>query len=215
MLKKYKKVFVAFGLILVLSAIGFFFLNKRRSSGSPLGSSEEIKESEKLVFEFELADWEDPAGFSFSYPKELKIDPHEEDEVNYANLEITNEKQSGKILIIVNDATHTTIEDWLEKDELAQGGNALDATVAEVKGKKVAFSDGKIITAFIDPDQVIYLLQKEAADDKDYWSQAYQVVLDSFELIPLEGESEASFQNWLQDFDTSQADVVEPVEVIQ
>ena len=46
--------------------------------------------------------WEDAAGFSFSYPEDISIDPHEEDEENYAHLELTLPGYEGRIVILVH-----------------------------------------------------------------------------------------------------------------
>ena len=77
------------------------------------------------------------------------------------------------------------------------------------------FSTGREVTAFIDWDQVLYQVDKQSDKELDYWNQIYDRILNSFKLIPLEGESEAQFNEWLEDFNTAGADVVEPVEIIE
>ncbi|MBU0618737.1 hypothetical protein KKD62_00715 [Patescibacteria group bacterium] len=213
MIQKYKKFLLAGCLILLAAGIGYLvFKPEKNQLIKPIGQQEKTAPKK---FTFELIDWEDPAGFAFSYPQQLKLDPHEEDKINYSHLELSSDQYPGRIIIMVNDAKYPTIEDWLANEPTVQNGNALDTQVAEVTAKRIALPEGQEITAFIDLDQVIYLIQKEAADEIEFWGAVYKAILDSFKLTPLEGESEAEFTDWLQGFDTSQADVVESVEIIE
>ena len=168
----------------------------------------------KSIFKFDWKKWEDEAGFAFEYPEAVSVDVHPEDEINYANLELTKEGKPGKIVILCKDSTYSDIDDWLENDELVKGANALDTQVASISGKKAALANGREITGFIDWDEVIYTIELDSQDE-DYWKQVYTHILDTFELIPLEGESQEEFSQWLDGFDTSKADIVEPVEVIE
>jgi len=198
-------------ILLILSLLVFSLLRGRgdEESVSPLTERPMLQEEE-----FVLTSWEDPAGFSFDYPEILEIDLHEEDETNYAHLELTREDKEGRILIIANDSDYATLEEWLEEDKEVKDGISLDTEIAGVKAKRVASGGGKEITALIDLDQVIYQIIKEP-EGEDSWQQIYRIILYSFELIPLEGESEAEFQNWMEGFETSTIDIVEPVEIIE
>ena len=43
--------------------------------------------------------WDDPAGFTFDYPEGVAIDKHDEDQENYAHVELTHPQHQGKILV--------------------------------------------------------------------------------------------------------------------
>ena len=140
--------------ILLIFLLLVFSLLRRRGDEelvSPLTERSMAQEEE-----FVLTNWEDPAGFSFDYPEILEIDLHEEDEINYAHLELTREGSEGRILIIVNDSDYDTLEEWFEEDEEVKDGSSLDTEVAGTKAKRVASGEGKEITSLIDLDQVIY-----------------------------------------------------------
>ncbi|PIS08748.1 hypothetical protein COT75_04675 [Candidatus Beckwithbacteria bacterium CG10_big_fil_rev_8_21_14_0_10_34_10] len=177
---------------------------------SPLGLK-----NKKEVFNFTWGVWEDPAGFSFEYPKEVEIDVHSEDETNYAFLELKSKEREGSITIICTDSLYQDINEWFQKDSLVKQGNALETQIASVSAQKVSLGEGREVTAFIDWDQVLYQVDKQSDKELDYWNQIYDRILNSFKLIPLEGESEAQFNEWLEDFNTAGADVVEPVEIIE
>lgn len=210
MKKKLPTLLIIITILLVLAII-FFLI--RKPSKKPLTPLSE-KSLPGIEEQFTLKTWEDPAGFSFNYPEILKIDIHEEDEISYAHLELTREGKPGRMLVIVNDSNYSTLDQWLKEDKEVKDASALDTQVAEMKAKKVALKEGKEITAFIDLDQVIYKIIKEPKGE-NFWNQVYKTILDSFKFIPLEGESEETFQNWLEGFETSDVDVVEPVEIIE
>jgi len=226
--KKPKKKALIILLILVmlvsLLGLGWYFKDKlpwfraEEKITNPLG----VKEEKKEKFNFEWALWEDPAGFSFEYPRELEIDIHPEDESNYSFLTLSSKSRKGKIDIICNDTQYKDINEWLTEDSLVKQGNGLETKVASVSAQKVALGKGREIIAFIDWDEVIYVIDKTPFDsaqgkpaEVDFWQEIYSRVLSSFKLIPLEGESEEEFSQWLEGFETVGMDVVEAVEVIQ
>lgn len=203
-------------LVIVILGGGLFFKDKiifliKQAKQESISSVGEGKKEEVQV---DLKEWRDPAGFAFLYPDGLQIDLMEEDEVNYAHLKLTKEDKKGKIEIICGDSQFTNLDDWAKKDKEAKEGSALETTIASVSAKRVALKDGKEIAGLIDADQVIYLFKKEP-EGEDFWDKAFSIILSSFKLTPLEGESEADFQQWLGDFDTSGADIIEPVEIIE
>lgn len=210
MKKKLPTLLIIITILLVLAIIFFLIRKPFKKPLTPLSE----KSLPGVEEQFTLKTWEDPAGFSFNYPEILKIDIHEEDEISYAHLELTREGKSGRLLVMVNDSDYSTLDQWLKEDKEVRDASALDTQVAEMKAKKVALKEGKEITTFIDLDQVIYKIIKEPKGE-NFWNQVYKTFLDSFKLISLKGESEEAFQNWLEGFETSDVDVVEPVEIIE
>jgi hypothetical protein len=208
-----KLVFIGF-LVLVGIGIGIWLIIGRPGPSSKMLSPLIKEKSAEEEIEFEWTEWQDPAGFSFEYPENFQVDSHQEDETNYAFLELTWEGKKGRLIILCNDADYGTIDEWLEKDELVAGASSLETTIASVSGRKVALGEGREMAAFIDQDQVIYLIDKQS-EGEAFWHQVYSRVLSSFKLIPLEDETQADFENWLKGFDTSDVDVVESLEVIE
>ena len=213
-----KKLILILLTLLVLIGAGLAFIFKDNLSElwqknkviNPIGD----KQTNKPEIKFDLTDWQDLAGFSFQYPKEVSINDYPEEETHYSHLELTNKEIKGKIIIICDDSQYADLDDWLSKDELVSSGAGLDTQVASVSAKKVALKNGREITGLIDWDEVIYIIDLQS-EGKDYWRQVYNQILASFKLIPLKGESQADFNNWFEGFDTSQADVVESVEIIE
>ncbi|MBI5619617.1 hypothetical protein HY950_01530, partial [Candidatus Gottesmanbacteria bacterium] len=73
----------------------------------------------------EVATWTDPAGFTFQYPKALAADKHEEDQDNYAHVELTSKDHPGSIIVWAKDTTATDVNAWVKTEKLFAG-----ATVA-------------------------------------------------------------------------------------
>lgn len=199
---------VLLGLVIVVK---IFVKPSKQKSISPVGEKQQKKEPE---FQVDLKEWNDPAGFAFLHPDDLKITSVEEDEVNYARLILSKDGALGKIEITCGDSQFASLDDWAKNDKLAKEGSALETEIASMSAKKVALNEGREIAAVIDADQVIYKFVKES-EGEEYWDRVFRAVLSTFRLVPLEGESEADFQQWLGDFDVSGADIVEAVEVIE
>ena len=169
---------IAIGLIiLTVGAVAVVRL-KKQSVVSPLGETPTQKA--------QLPSWEDPAGFKFSYPDGIKINPHEEDTVNYAHLELTSTDHSGEILIWMKDTNYKDLEDWAKK-EATGGAQVFDSELGGKTAKKIAYvSPKKLVVATIDVD--VLVLVEVSLDEEGYWQGVSDQILSSFEFIPLEGE---------------------------
>jgi len=159
---------------------------------------ESYNEKMRLYFpsdSIEAEQWEDPAGFSFSYNKLMEVNDNPEDEINYANLQLQMADRSGEITIIVNDTDYADIDEWSESDETVVGGSVLDTKVAGLSAKKISLpGNQKVISGFIDADGVLYLIGLDLGKDSSFWQRNYELILSSFELVPLEGEAEDSLR---------------------
>jgi len=218
-----KKKIIIFGLVLLLGmlvGLGVVFREEigarlKPAKSKHLGESSSGRKDKKQEFNFDWALWEDAAGFSFEYPREIEINIHADDDENYSWLTLSKEGKNGNVVILCNDTEYSNIDYWLENDELVRQGSGLETEVASISARKVALKAGLEIVGLIDGDGVIYTIEKQNKDNDDYWNEIYGHVLDSFKLIPLEGESETEFTQWIEGFNTSGVDVVEPVEIIE
>ena len=168
----------------ILAGVIVWQLKKNSSLINPTtGPSVESSSAVKLTL------WEDAAGFSFSYPEDIRIDPHEEDEENYAHLELTTPLHEGKIIILVKETEYVDIETWSEETNIE--AQVLDTELGAKPAKKMAYTDPqKIVTAAVDVDALVLI---EMIPDKEgYWSKVYDQILKSFTFIPLEGEASSA-----------------------
>lgn len=174
-----KKIVLICGLVvIVIGGIAFVTFNLTRSEEilSPAVSFQltPTPAEEKLAF------WKDQAEFSFQYPESLILDPHDEDQENYAHVELKSATYSGNLIVWVKDTFATDITDWERKEKI---NNAIDSTLDGEKAKKVLFTgeSKKIITSSIYGG---YLYQIEVnPTDFDYWNRVYNQVITSFKFI--------------------------------
>lgn len=180
-----KKFLIIGGMVGFLLILGVAILLVSQKSSfllSPIVSDEKAVGEEAV----KLMTWEDPAGFSFTYPENIEIDPHEEDEENYAHLELTSSSHSGRIIIWVKDNNYTDIEKWASQ-EATEGGQIFDTELGGEPAKKIAYVEpAKLVTVTIDVDALVLI--EMIPDGEGYWQEVYDQVIDSFAFIPLEGE---------------------------
>jgi len=150
----------------------------------------------------ELLQWKDQAGFSFTYPKSLKSDIHEEDQENYAHIELTHPEHPGTIIIWAKDTTMADAAAWIKNDKTLAVGTTFDTTFADMDAQKVLITapKKKVITAVVD-DAIVFFVEGEF-EDSDYWIQTYDTIISTFAFT-----TDAST--------TAQADVVDEEEILE
>ncbi len=128
----------------------------------------------------ELTTWNDQAGFTFQYPKDVDINPHDEDKENYAHVEITHKSHPGSVIVWMKDLPAPDLAGWIKKEKRFTGASVLDTTLGGKPAKKilVAGSTKMIVVGAIDGD-VLVTVEGELTDS-DYWSTIHQKAVDSF-----------------------------------
>jgi hypothetical protein len=135
----------------------------------------------------ELVLWEDQAGFSFSHPKELLFDKHDEDQDNYAHIEFTSATHSGRLIVWAKDTTYTDVSSWVTKDKELQDSASVDTTLGGEPAKKILIttpSKKSIIGAI--SDQILFTIEAEPTEGDSYWTTVSDTILSSFVFTPLD-----------------------------
>ncbi len=171
--------------VMILLAGGVYIWQSRRAFQQ--GETPEISSDNPQAPE-ELLTWEDPAGFSFQYPKGVEIDKHDEDQDNYAHVELTHKDHKGSIVLWVKDAP-LGIEDaasWVKKEKAFRGANILDTTIGGQQGKKVLVSTpaNKLYVGTVFDDLLWYV--ETTPQDSAYWDIAHETIINSYAFTPLE-----------------------------
>lgn len=153
-----------------------------------------------------LSTWKDPTGFTFQYPSDVSINPHDEDQENYAHLELTHKNHPGGIALWAKDIPSgiTDSTDWVKKEIQREDGTTIDTTLGGVAAKKIlrGTPTNRIVTATLIDDMVIVL---EGSFEKDeYWQKTYAMVVDSLSFPNLKKADESDV--------SSQADSEESVD---
>ena len=86
---------------------GLYLLSKQNKPTTPVV---EVQPNPTPVVE--LTTWTDQSEYSFQYPKDLTINPHDEDELNYSHVELTQPSHPGSIILWTKDTTAKDMEAW-------------------------------------------------------------------------------------------------------
>ncbi len=204
-----KAAFIIFGVVIGIS-IGIVIYFKLSNQNNIKPSLIDISPTPK---EEELISWIDQAEFSFQYPKSLNLNPHEEDQENYAHVELTSDQKQGSIIVWVKDTDVETINDWVKQKKIE---GAIDTVLGGEPAKKILTSE--------DPSKIIisslyggYLYQIEVnLGESDFWHKVADIVASSFKFIS-EPKNNSHLQTGTQNYsnEPSEADYIEEEETIE
>ncbi len=164
------------GILVGSIGVGIFLWSKQAKSEAPVV----VATPTPTVAPVEMVTWTDQSGFTFGYPKDITVNPHEEDTINYAHVELTHKDHPGTIIVWSKDLPAPDLAGWMKKDQRFVGGSILDTTLGGKPAKKILISDPvkTVIVGAIDTD-VLVTVGGELTDS-DYWSKVHQGIVDSF-----------------------------------
>ena len=170
-----KKLWIVTGVIVVLGVVAagvLFFSQKNTKVLSPGGA---FIPTPTAVPEVTLTTWTDPAGFSFQYPNDLSVNTHEDDNVNYAHVELTSATHSGSIIVWASDVSAA----WPPKV-----GTSIDTTLGGVAAKKILIStpSAKLIVGAVSEGLVFKI--EGTLTDKPYWQTVEDGIVKTFTFTP-------------------------------
>ena len=210
---KSKVVFVVLGALLIIGAVVGFLVTKRNPNQELVSPSQ--PESEQLskpqTPKAEFLTWNDPAGFTFKYPKGLFSNKHDEDNVNYAHIDLLPEGKMGGILILASDSQYKNLDEWTKEDKELVGGNVLDATLGGKPAKKVLSADGETITIGAIDEAILFKIQATAYSNQTIKGIFDQIVSSFAFVYP----TPAAGQNSPASSGSSGGDVIEEEEVVE
>lgn len=194
---------LAFGLgfaaILLFGGGGGYWWLTNQTTGTPQFPDSSGSDDVPTVTPVPLRAWDDPAGFTFEYPENLIVNKHDEDQENYAHVEMSNDDYPGKIVIWVKDLPMTSkkmviidVSEWVISDSILSAGNSVDTTLGDKTAKKILLKSPpeKLVTGVVF-DDVLWIVEGEFID-KAYWSDVYKTITDSFKFKPTVNQTSGS-----------------------
>jgi hypothetical protein len=177
-----KKVLIIVGalIFLTLSSAGIFYLS-HKSNPKPSGT-----QSIKIVpTSAPRSTWDDQSGFTFTYDPALVINKHDEDQDNYAHVEMTNPAHPGRIIVWAKDTTAADATAWVRTEPEYKGASVIDTTFAGKPGQKIVITtpNKKIVTGTIYDGLLFYA---EQSGDDPYWQTEYNSMTESFTFKPVD-----------------------------
>lgn len=171
-----KKAIVLISVFVLLLAAGGEYLivslkNKSSSPSIPVSESLTAKE----IASADL-DYSDASGFSFKYPKSLRVDDiTPSDDSYYSKVSLT--KSGGKLTVTVRDESAKGVDEFLKSDDYYKDAVLSGATtLAGIPASQYSL-DGKLITIAL-KDGILY--QVEGNKDGGFWEGAQGIVVSTF-----------------------------------
>lgn len=175
----YKYIIIAVTVFVVVGAGFVYFFQKKPPVITP-GESVVPTPTPTVA----LTTWDDPAGFSFQYPKDLTVDKNEEDNENYAHVELTSSSHPGSVIVWVSDLPKgvTTVDSWVKK--LYSTATAIDTMLGGEPAKKVLVSSpsAKLIVGTVSDGLLFYV--DGTLTDKPYWQTVEDGIVKTFAFTP-------------------------------
>jgi Flp pilus assembly protein CpaB len=203
-----KKLWIVTGVIVVLGVVAggvFFFVQKNTKV---MSSGKAVVPMRTPTPAVALTTWDDPAGFSFQYPKDLSVNTHEDDNINYAHVELTNSNHPGGIIVWVSDLPKgvTDTVSWVTKNPAFAGAMVIDTTLGGQAAKKIliASPSAKFLVGTVTDSLLFYV--DGTLSDKPYWQSVEDTIAKSFAFTPDTSAPTAQ---------TSPGDAVDEEEVVQ
>ncbi len=208
---KNKKLIIAIviGVIILISLTLFVYVRyqdyqRRMNPVSQVTPTPEVVE--------EMATWTDQSGFSVEYPKNLTLNPHDEDNENYAHIELTSATYSGSLIMWAKDTTAVDIEDYAKKSKAL---SYIDTTLGGEPAKKLLQTDiSKKITTSVIKDGYLYQIEADLKDS-EYWNKTFDKVSASFKFGTNELKNEENNTSASSNEETSGGDFGGDEEVIE
>jgi hypothetical protein len=169
---------------------------------------------------FSYIQWKDASGFLVEYPDQLTVNPHEEDDANYAHVEFSSPDHQGSVVIWAKDAVsskglaYQNSIDW-QKD---QKDYVIQSTIESLLGGKQAIkfvTDSEINTQGIASvyDGIVWIIETRVPDS--FWQEIYLHMIDTFQFTDPEYENETSqavnvdVSDTYEDTETVEEEIVE------
>jgi hypothetical protein len=163
----------------------------------------------------QLADWDDPAGFTMKYPKEVTLNKHDEDKINYAHIELTNSSHPGGLIVWVTDLPRGVTDTVLWGKKMATPSTALsfDTTLGGQQAKKILNSGPpKTATVGVVYDGVLWYIEALIGSEP-YWQSVFDSVTGSFTFKPLPtsaaGGAGAAIDTSVSDYSADEEEILE------
>ncbi|OGG08141.1 hypothetical protein A3D05_05385 [Candidatus Gottesmanbacteria bacterium RIFCSPHIGHO2_02_FULL_40_24] len=128
----------------------------------------------------ELLTWEDQSEFLFQYPKNLNLNPHSEDNENYAHLELTDKDNPGSVILWTKDTSYENLDDLIDGESLENYvGSRLDTFPAV---KVINNTDKNKFTLEAIRNGYLYQIEVDTFG-KGYWQKIFDSIVSSYKFI--------------------------------
>ena len=171
-----KKTVLLLGLIviLIIGIVWALSFRPQKSLTSPKLSQEgiqkQINPSEILI------EYNDPSGFTFSYPDNLSIVKNEvEDDITFADLQLSSKDISGSLSFKITESKLASLDEYLKANKIAQ--TPKEISLGKLKAIEVKLGDRLILASL---DQGVLFNIEVPLIEEDFWMKVYKDILTNF-----------------------------------
>ncbi len=177
--------------IIAIVAVVFIGIYVLTSKQSPLSSPSlnQITAPKKAAPSETFLEYEDPSGFTFSYPDNISITKSDtEDESTYADLQLSSKEVNGSLSFKIVDSKFKTLDEWV-KSTTTTPQIPKEAKLGNLKALEIKLSDRLLLGAL---DQGILFTIEVPAVEETFWQKVYQKLLTDFSFAAPQTASEDS-----------------------
>lgn len=164
-----------------------FYRNQQKTSlFTPVANQDETTKQTSPSETF--IEYNDPSGFSFSYPDNLTLEKNEiEDNSTYADLKLSAKEVNGSLNLIIADSKFVSLSDWLKKNALTAVSK--EVSLGNLKALEVKTNDRLLLGAL---DQGVLFTIEVPLIEEDFWMKVYNKILSEFIFAPPQQEAVSS-----------------------
>jgi hypothetical protein len=163
--------------VLIILGIGWFVFQQRSQHSSPLIPPTISKPlpSETLIT------YEDPAGFSFSYPDNISLSKNETEDTDiYSDLSLYSKDVSGSINLTISDSKLKNVEEWITDQQLTPTDPNKEVFLGSLKTTEVTTTDHIYLVGF---DQGILFTIRMPRLEEEFWQPVYFGLRSNFAFL--------------------------------
>lgn len=184
-MQKSKKILIILAGIVILGVIGgLLWFRSRQTEDKVVSPMEETSEITPTPAKTQLLIWNDQAGFTFQYQPGININKHDEDQENYAHLDLFMDSKEGSVKILASDTEYKTIEEWATKDKKNSqtGAQRTETTLSGKPAMKVTFADTQGTMVGVIDEGILFTIEL-VPDQEGFWQKVFDQTISSFTLV--------------------------------
>lgn len=164
-----------------------FYRNQQKTSlFTPVANQDETTKQTSPSETF--IEYNDPSGFSFSYPDNLTLEKNEiEDNSTYTDLKLSAKEVNGSLNLVISDSKFASLSDWLKKNALTAVSK--EVSLGNLKALEVKTNDRLLLGAL---DQGVLFTIEVPLIEQNFWMKVYNKILNELTFAPPQGEAVGS-----------------------
>lgn len=170
---------LALGAIVV--AVMIFFNPQKSYLSSPIAKQQQpanlpIQPSETLK------EYQDPSGFTFSYPDNLSLVKNEvADDVTYADINLTAKGLIGNLALKISDTNFASLDEWIKVNKSASSETPKEVKLGTLKALEMKTKDRLLLGAL---DQGVLFTIEIPLEKEGFWMKVLNIILADFSFAP-------------------------------